>query len=59
MDKLYATDEREGGTKAVGANVPGFAREQLDVFSEAEWTQRKDELLFDRWAAAARRAAVR
>lgn len=59
MDKLYATDEREGGTPAVGVDVPGCPREDLAVFSAAEWAQRKDELIFDRWADAARQAGGR
>ena len=41
---------------AVGEGVPGIAREQLSVFSPAEWEQAKSTLMFDAWAAAARAA---
>ena len=56
VDKLYATEEREGGTRAVGGDVPGVAREELSVFSRAEWATAKRETMFDTWVAAARRA---
>jgi dienelactone hydrolase len=57
MDKLYATEEREGGTRAVVADdVPATPREQLNVFSPAEWEREKPRLALDGWAAAARAA---
>jgi len=57
MDKMYATEEREGGTLALGADVPGYERESLSVFTPAEWEKQKSVLMFDTWAAAARVAA--
>lgn len=54
MDKLYATEEREGGTRAIGDGVPGIAREELSVFSAAEWEVHRRELSFDAWAERAR-----
>jgi len=59
MDKLYATEEREGGTRAIGAGVPGIAREELSVFTAAEWEVRRRELSFDAWAERARAAGAR
>ncbi len=56
MDKLYATEEREGGTRAVGGDVPGIAREELSVFSKGEWETAKRATMFDTWVAAARTA---
>ena len=56
MDKLYATEEREGGTRAVGGDVPGIAREELSVFSRAEWETAKRATMFDAWVVAARAA---
>jgi dienelactone hydrolase len=58
MDKLYATEEREGGTLAVGNDVPGFARESLSVFTPAEWEKQKPILSFDTWAERARAAGL-
>ncbi len=55
-DKLYATEAREGGTRAVATDVPAIAREQLSVFTPAEWAREKARLSFDTWASAARAA---
>jgi dienelactone hydrolase len=56
IDRLYATEDREGGTRAIGADVPGIAREQLSVFTPAEWEKEKAVLMFDTWAEQARAA---
>jgi hypothetical protein len=56
MDKLYATEEREGGTLAMGENVPGFARESLSVFSLEEWEKIKSTLTFEAWTERAQAA---
>jgi dienelactone hydrolase len=59
VDNLYATEEREGGTMAVGTDVPGIAREQLSVFTPEEWAKVKGDLMFDVWAARARSAGAK
>lgn len=53
MDKLYATEQREGGVMAVGTNVPGYRREDLSVFSVEEWEKNKQHLVLEAWVAAA------
>jgi hypothetical protein len=57
MDKLYATEQREGGTPALLDDVPGYKREDLAVFSEDEWRQRKETMILESWLAKA--AAVK
>jgi hypothetical protein len=59
MDKLYATEEREGGTMAMGDGGPGVAREQLSVFSAAEWEREKSRLTFEVWTEKARAALTK
>ncbi len=54
LDKLYATEHREGGTRALGGGVPGLRREDLCVFSAAEWERRKGTLIHEAWLEAAR-----
>jgi dienelactone hydrolase len=49
IDPLYATEVREGGAMAVGTDVPFIAREQLDVFTPAEWEKVKEQYTFDAW----------
>ncbi len=57
MDKLYATEEREGGVRAPGAGVPGYAREDLSVFTEKDWEARKKKFVFETWVSAAQAAS--
>ena len=55
IDLASATEEREGGTRALGGDVPGFQREDLSVFTPAEWEAQKTTLTFQAWTAAAGR----
>lgn len=59
IDRVYASEEREGGTRAVGDHVPGFERESLSVFSPAAWEANKAQLLFEEWTAASMGSAER
>jgi dienelactone hydrolase len=56
IDKGYASEDREGGVQALGANVPGLNRETLNVFTADEWEQQKPRLILESWEAAARAA---
>jgi hypothetical protein len=56
MDRLYATEDREGGTPALGDKIPGFQREDLSVFTPEQWLSHKEELIFETWVDAARLA---
>ena len=54
MDPLYATEHREGGTRALGTGVPGLSRGDLSVFSDAEWTRQKAQFVHARWRELAK-----
>ena len=54
LDRLYATEHREGGTPALGSGVPGLSREQLSVFSPEEWEKRKDRMIHETWLGEAK-----
>jgi dienelactone hydrolase len=54
MDPLYATEHREGGTRALGAGVPGLTRRDLSVFTEKEWQAEKRLFVHQRWRELAR-----
>ncbi len=56
LDKLYATEEREGGTPALGDNIPGYSREMLNVFPREEWEKLKDNYILEAWARIATNA---
>jgi dienelactone hydrolase len=54
MDKLYATEEREGGTPALGSDIPAIDRADLFVFTPEEWERKKDRLIYERWVEEAK-----
>jgi dienelactone hydrolase len=54
LDPLYSTEQREGGTPALGVDVPGLTRKQLSVFSPEEWEKNKDRLIYESWVKEAR-----
>jgi dienelactone hydrolase len=54
MDPLYATEHREGGTRALGTGVPGLTRRDLSVFSEDAWQAQTRLLVHERWRELAR-----
>ncbi len=56
MDRLYAAEDREGGTPALGDEMPGFQREDLSVFTPEQWRLHKHELILETWVDAARLA---
>jgi hypothetical protein len=56
MDRGYIAEDREGGTLALGEDVPGLSRDDLSVFGPDEWQQSKSELIYEAWVAKARAA---
>jgi dienelactone hydrolase len=54
MDPLYASEHREGGTRALGTGVPGLSRDDLSVFNEDAWRQQKPLLVHEHWRQLAR-----
>jgi dienelactone hydrolase len=58
LDRLYATEEREGGTRALGTGIPGLARNELSVLAPEEWEQLRTRLVYESWVEKARQAAA-
>jgi hypothetical protein len=54
MDKLYATDLREGGTPALDGAVPGYSRDALNVLTSEQWENEKANFILETWLAAAK-----
>jgi len=57
IDKLYNTEEREGGAMALDVGVPGYPLDELNVFSPAEWTVEKTHCILETWCQAAEKDA--
>ena len=49
IDGSYKVELHGGGTMAIDVGVPGVNRDQLDVFTPAEWEVVKDTYTFDAW----------
>ncbi len=43
-------EDREGGVRAVGQNIPALTREDLTVLPEAEWKRQLSQLTYAAWA---------
>lgn len=56
MDRLYATEQREGGTTALGTDFPGLTRDQLSALPLDQWQARQAEFIYETWVAKAREA---
>lgn len=56
LDPLYATEHREGGTRALGSGVPRIGRRLLNVFPLEEWQRHKRALIYEQWLEEARSA---
>jgi hypothetical protein len=56
IDKLYDTQQREGGTEALADNIPSYKWEDLSILPPEQWPSHIHEYDFETWAAAARSA---
>lgn len=54
VDPRYASEDREGGVQALGVGVPGLSRAQLSVFTDQQWQEQRDRLIYEAWVRKAR-----
>jgi dienelactone hydrolase len=54
IDKLYATEIREGGTRALGTGIPAVPHAVLDTLPPASWEREKDQYIYETWLKKAR-----
>lgn len=54
LDRLYATELREGGTRALGAGIPGVPHDALDAAPAGQWERDKDRFIYETWIARAK-----
>ncbi len=58
MDKMYADEHREGGTMALGKNIPYIAHDKLNVLQESEWQTQKEKFILETWLERVRQASA-
>lgn len=56
LDKLYATELREGGTRALGTDVPAVPRDLLNALPPDRWEQDKRQYVYETWVQNAKAA---
>jgi dienelactone hydrolase len=49
MEKAYATEIREGGTRALGSGIPGVPRDALNALPLERWEREKDLYIYEAW----------
>jgi hypothetical protein len=54
MDKQYASELREGGTRALGSGVPAVAHDLLNSLPEDRWQAEKGKYVYESWVTAAK-----
>jgi dienelactone hydrolase len=53
IDKLYATELREGGTRALGTCVPAVTHDRLNALPVERWQREKDKYVYETWVKEA------
>jgi len=49
IDKAYATELREGGTRALGAGVPPVPHDDLNALPLGQWQREKGKYVYETW----------
>ena len=49
IDKPYATELREGGTRALGANFPIVPHDDMNALPKDRWERDKDKYIYETW----------
>ena len=53
IDKLYATELREGGTRALGVGIPAVPHDRMDALPREKWERDKEKYIYETWLKAA------
>jgi len=54
LDRMYASEMREGGTLALGEGIPAPSRSDLSVFTDGQWEAEKTKLIYESWLKLAK-----
>ena len=58
IDKLYATELREGGTRALGTGFPAVPHDKLNALPPEQWERDKEKYVYETWLKEARARCV-
>jgi beta-galactosidase len=54
LDRLYATELREGGTRALGSGVPAVPHDLMSALPLDRWERDKQKYIYETWVEKAR-----
>ena len=54
IDRLYATELREGGTRSLGADVPAVPHDEMNALPLELWNRVKDQYVYETWVKEAK-----
>jgi hypothetical protein len=54
IDKQYATELREGGTRALGSNFPGIPHDEMNALPRDRWDREQGKYVYETWVREAR-----
>jgi hypothetical protein len=55
IDKLYATELRESGTRALGANFPAIPHDEMNALPKDQWERDKEKYVYETWVKNAQK----
>lgn len=58
IDKLYATQHREGGTRALGTGIPGLTHDQLTAIPLDQWQRTYAKYVHEGWVRNSRESIL-
>jgi dienelactone hydrolase len=54
IDKQYATELREGGTRALGSDVPAVPHDEMNAIPSDRWNRDRDLYVYETWVKEAK-----
>lgn len=54
IEKSYATELREGGTQALGSNIPAVPHDLMNALPPDQWERAKDKYIYETWVKNAK-----
>ena len=54
IDKQYATELREGGTRALGNDIPAVPHDEMNALPAARWNRDKELYVYETWLKEAK-----
>jgi hypothetical protein len=54
IDKQYATELREGGTRSLGSSFPGTPHDEMHALPRDRWDRDQEKYVYETWVRETR-----